>query len=122
MSWAEVSGEPRRRSVLAWVKFSDAPVWRWEQALSEDEDVASLEPGQMFGCPVDSGCACFAEPDAEQPEGLLDEGFDESIQAGDHLVAFTSGWGDGKYACFWGLDADGATAVLTMDVELVASV
>jgi hypothetical protein len=104
VSWAEIAGEPRRRSVLAWIRFSDEPVTRWEQALAEGQDVAELEPGDMFGCGIDSGCACFADPD----------------DAGQ-CISFTSGWGDGQYACYWGYGQSGAEAVLVMDVELVST-
>jgi hypothetical protein len=120
VSWAEIEGEPRRRSVVAWLQFSDQPVTRWEQALTVEQDVASLEPGQMFGCPVDSGCACFADPGADRSEDELDGNIEESACVGDHLVAFTSGWGDGHYACFWGLDPRGEPSVLLLDAELIA--
>jgi Protein of unknown function (DUF4241) len=122
ISWAVVAGEPRRRSVIAWIQFLPAQVIRWEQALAEGQDVAWLEPGERFGCTVDSGCACFADAGVEPGEGELDVAFDEASQCGPHLVAFTSGWGDGQYACYWGFDEAGAPAVLLMDLELISSV
>ena len=122
VSWAELPGEPRRRSVLAWIRFSDALVTRWEQALMEDEVPEELEPGERFGAGVDSGCACWADADAVFSGDELDGGgIEESAQGGDHMVAFTAGWGDGSYACFWGLDPQGGEAVLVMDVELIDS-
>lgn len=121
VAWAEVEGEPRRRSALAWIQFRQGvPVARWEQALTDDQDPAQLEPGEMFGCPVSSGCACFADPSVPPAEEEFDEGFDESMQLAPHLVAFTTGWGDGQYACFWGLDQAEKPVALVMDVELVA--
>jgi hypothetical protein len=119
VSWAELPDEPRRRSVLAWMQFSKAPVMRWEQALTEDQLPSQLAPGEMFGVSVDSGCSSWADAGVEGVELFDDEPLEESAQRGDHLVAFTTGWGDGQYACFWGLDARGGEAVLVMDVELV---
>ena len=106
VSWAEIEGEPRRRSIAAWVQFSSEAVARWE-------------PDGTSGCGVDSGSACFADADVETPEEETDRGFEESAQCGDHMVAFATGWGDGHYSCFWGLDARDAAAVLLMDVDLV---
>ncbi len=119
VSWADLPGEPRRRSVLSWIRLSTAPVVYWEQALTEDQLPEGLEPGEMFGVGVDSGCACWADADAEPAGGDWDDGIEESVQGGDHMVAFTTGWGDGQYACFWGLDSEGVEAVLVMDVELI---
>ena len=121
VSWAHLPGEPRRRSVLSWIRFSEAPVAHWEQALTEDQLPGQLDPGDMFGVGVDSGCACWADGDADLAGAGCEDGFEESVQGGDHMVAFTTGWGDGHYACFWGLDSKGIEAVLVMDVELISS-
>ena len=122
VSWAELPGEPRRRSVVAWIRFSEALVANWEQALTEDDVLERLEPGERFGVGVDSGCACWADADVELiGDELEDRVIEESAQGGDHRVAFTTGWGDGQYACFWGLEAQGGEAVLVMDVELIES-
>lgn len=121
ISWAQLPGEPRRRSVLSWIRFSAEPVKHWDQAMTEDQLPEGLEPGEMFGVSVDSGCACWADAGAEPAGGEWEDGFEESVQGGGHMVAFTTGWGDGQYACFWGLDSEGAEAVLLMDVELIRS-
>mgnify|MGYP001447823920 CR=1 FL=1 len=61
----------------------------------------------------------FSGPNLHPTFGF-DQGFDESMQPAPHLVAFTTGWGDGQYACFWGLDQAEKPVALVMDVELVA--
>jgi hypothetical protein len=38
---------------------------------------------------------------------------------GRTVVAFSSGYGDGVYASYWGLDAGGAPAVLCLDFEVL---
>jgi uncharacterized protein DUF4241 len=36
-------------------------------------------------------------------------------QSGLNMVIFPSGWGDGEYACYWGLDAHGSPVCLSTD-------
>ena len=36
-------------------------------------------------------------------------------QSGLNMVIFPSGWGDGKYACYWGFDAHGSPVCLITD-------
>ena len=38
---------------------------------------------------------------------------------GANMIAFESGWGDGRYASYWGLDRDGAPVCLLTDFEVV---
>jgi hypothetical protein len=37
----------------------------------------------------------------------------------DNLVAFSSGWGDGFYASYWGFDGDGEVAFLMTDFDVI---
>jgi hypothetical protein len=45
-----------------------------------------------------------------------------NIRLGDavapNIIVFSSGWGDGGYASFWGYDASGTVAVLITDFAL----
>lgn len=40
-------------------------------------------------------------------------------QTGANMIAFESGWGDGRYASYWGLDHDGSPVCLLTDFEVV---
>jgi hypothetical protein len=120
VSLAEIEGEPRRRTIAAAVRFSDAPAVLWRQALLEDEDPRDLAPREMFGYGVDSGTGCFADANAD-PSELGDPGIEEYEQLAPDLIAFTTGWGDGNYASFLGFDAQGKPAMLVTDFALLTS-
>lgn len=113
------------RVAFAQVRFSDRPVTRWEMAVVSGQDASTLEPGHIFGYPVDSGTGCFADRqvielinEASDPEmNFFDQVSDEMEQvyrdtrSWVHIetpkgsaVLFSSGFGDGLYASYFGLD------------------
>jgi hypothetical protein len=113
------------RIAFSQVRFSDRPVARWELALVNGQDLSTLKPGYFFGYPVDSGTGCFADPqavdlinEASDPEMIF---FNEvsaemekvyrhtrswvSIETPKGSAAlFSSGFGDGMYPSYFGLD------------------
>ncbi|HEU4881977.1 MAG TPA: DUF4241 domain-containing protein [Longimicrobium sp.] len=133
---ADFGGE--RRLAFARLAFTAAPVVRWELALTEGQDPSTLQPGEIFGYGVDSGTGAFMDLDAwraftarmkddegwseqlvddldqeERPEWLL-------LSSGPGSVAmFSSGFGDGFYATYWGYDAAGNLAAALTDFYLV---
>jgi hypothetical protein len=125
-----------RRVAAAMVRFSARPIARWEAAAADGDDPATLKTGQYFGYGVDAGVACFADagtierltfedwelavvPALRAADPALLCGAAEIVVDGGDLVAFTSGAGDGLYASFWGLDADGQPVVLVTDFRIV---
>ena len=115
------------RVALARVVFSrEAPVG-FELALREGEDVRALAPGQLFGFGVDAGTACFCDASEDaNPNALLADleahmattwswavALDEG--GGHRMVAFSSGYGDGIYSSWVGLDASGEPVCLVTD-------
>ncbi len=119
VSMANIDGEPRRRVIAAAVQFSEQPVSGWRQALQIGEDPTELAPREMFGYAVDTGTGCFADADFD-PGELEEIAVEEYVQLDPRLVAFTTGWGDGRYATFLGRDALGRPAMLVTDFELLA--
>jgi hypothetical protein len=113
------------RIAFAQIRFSDRPVVRWEMALVGGQDVSMLQPGYFFGYPVDSGTGCFADPravelinEANDPEmeffnevsGEMDKVY-RHTRSWVHIetpkgsaVLFSSGFGDGMYPSYFGLD------------------
>src|SRR5262245_4285199 len=122
--------DQRTAAALLWV--SDAAPVAFEPATTEG--------GDAYGLGVDSGTACFASPRAVE---LLAAEFDDEAAeppAGDTLmaalertyrhtwswanhpladdvnvVAFSTGFGDGIYPVFWGLDASGEPVCALID-------
>lgn len=134
------------RNAFALLRFSTERIARWETAPIElivDGGESSRYSG---GCIVDSGFAGFMDMEthslidlrdnAEQDDNpdyegyifdvLLESFFDE--EAGLHcpikgdprnVAAFTSGYGDGEYPAFWGLDAADSPVLLLCDFLVI---
>src|SRR6266545_7467661 len=123
-----VGEEPHfARVACALVRFADVPVARWTMALRPDEDPAALRFGHFYGYGVDSGTSCFVDAaavaalNADETEALFRDrvigAFERdswetrwaNVRPRDHgdanLIAFSSGYGDGAYPSWWGLDA-----------------
>lgn len=89
------------RLAYARVQLGDAPVAHWYPALLATEDARTLKPGDMFGYRVESGTACFMDP-----------------QAGpDHGVRFAAS--GGPFASYFGYSADGRAVSLVTDFAVV---
>ena len=125
------------RIAAAMIRVAQGDPVRWEPALTPGQDASRLPPDQFFGYGVDSGIGCFAS--AEAVEYLARAGaragdtYSARVQAamfpsksefhlvadipvgdgtGLNVVAFQSGWGDGGYPSYFGLDAAGRPVVL----------
>ncbi len=113
---------------------------RWEPALVPGQDPAKLGPDEFYGYGVDSGTGGFWSAEA----GTLDEGAfrafgDRLLDAlgqteeayrdaaevmidptsGLNVVAFSSGWGDGSYPTWFGLDAAGQPVVVLTSFDVL---
>ena len=128
-----------QRVAYATVRIRDGQPHHWEMALVPGQDVASLEPDQIFCYGVDSGTGCFMDPKASQAlvERLNDdENYAETLIAemektyvhtrswanlemdtttNANLIAFSSGLGDGCYASYFGVDEQGDPMILVTD-------
>ncbi len=125
-----------QRIAYAMLKVSDQLPARWEMATTEGQNINELEEDEIFCYPVDSGTGCFMDTQAGQH--LLQRGKEGTDQllgimnqtymltwsradmrvddvTGANIIAFSSGWGDGCYASYWGYDADGKIACLVTD-------
>jgi hypothetical protein len=130
------------RVACAQLRLSDAPVARWEMARLESQEQITLDADEFFGYGVDAGVGCFMdaraasaldahyERDESYDEALIDameahrtESWDYANVALDevsglNVVMFSSGWGDGVFASYWGYDASGAPVCLVTDFSL----
>ncbi|HVO31984.1 MAG TPA: DUF4241 domain-containing protein [bacterium] len=131
--WLAVAGFPGgdRRVAAALLRFGYGEPVRWEMATREGESLSDLEPGKIFAYGVDAGTGCFA--DAGVASQLADEGVQQRLAdaleatyehtwswanveiGGAGVAAFSSGWGDGAYASYWGFDAAGKLIALCTD-------
>ena len=126
------------RVAYAIVRVADTPPVRWELALLPGHDASELGDDEFFGYGVDSGTGCFMDAfAAERLEARAAEiGDNQDLEdemvktyvhtwawvdfvldpdTGANVIAFSSGWGDGMYPSYWGLDETGAVVCLVTD-------
>ncbi|HUJ60650.1 MAG TPA: DUF4241 domain-containing protein, partial [Kofleriaceae bacterium] len=121
-----------QRFALARVVLAPGTPVRWELAVRPGEDVRALKPGQIYGYGVDAGTGCFvdgASVDKVRGEAVSNallaavsarpDGIARWPAAGDAVaIAFASGYGDGVYPSWWGLDATGRPVELVTDFHV----
>lgn len=127
------------RVAYAEVRLREAPVSRWELAVTTQQDPSMLAVDEVFGYPVSAGLGCFMD---QTTVALLDQhDTDLQVELGDEYISyydnyvddllytteadylhctlqpyanqennvavFHSGYGDGVYATYAGLDEHG---------------
>lgn len=137
------------RIALAALRFAPGKPVRWELATIPGQYLGDLKEGEIFGYPVDAGLGCFMDKAAyarmQDREALAiekansaDINYYDDVLApeltanGDlyamhrpiaeddvNMAIFSSGWGDGFYASFWGLDAQGKPLLLMTDFQFL---
>jgi hypothetical protein len=129
------------RVALAALRISAAPPVRFEPAFRAGEDPAQFEAGELPAHGVDSATSCFV--DVRVAEELAKRcqdweyrwngfiqlfGMDSGSEwknvvlepeAGLNFIEFKTGFGDGRYASYWGFDSRGEVACLVTDFELL---
>jgi hypothetical protein len=131
-----------RRIAAAMIRVSTNEPVRWQLALVAGQDPAILGPDEVFGYGVDSGTGVFTSPEAVARlrdlrifldyskavnAGLSPDdrrfvpavGIEVDRATGANVVAFESGFGDGAYPSFIGLDRDGRPAVVMTDFGIL---
>ncbi|KQZ42568.1 DUF4241 domain-containing protein [Duganella sp. Root1480D1] len=90
------------RIAYARAQLGDAAVANWYPALLATQDASTLKHGEIFGYSVESGSACFMDPQA----GL------------ESAIVFAAS-GGGPYASYFGYSADGRVVSLVSDFAVV---
>jgi hypothetical protein len=129
------------RIACAMLRIRKAKPVRWEMAVWPGHDPAELEGDQFFGYGVDAGTGSFLDADQDKYLDQLSEEkgplfdydaktpkdpfagewaervFDEAT--GGNLIAFSSGYGDGRYPSYWGLDGKDEPVCLVTDFNIL---
>lgn len=119
---------------FARINFSDEPVARWEFALQEGQKQIPLGKEDIHGYSVDLGIGMFSDQEASKAIDKsnltdLDADLYKEMEKHSHykwryaiynfgqhnMAVFTSGLGDGYYATYVGLDAQGKPCRLLTD-------
>jgi hypothetical protein len=144
LSIAQFQKNNDRRVAYAMVSIYETNVVKWQMATLPNEKLSSLKKGEIFGYGVDSGTGSFMDEVVveilddsiyidqeksllEQLEEALEKNssptwtwanflVDESTQA--NVIAFSSGWGDGIYATYFGYDVNNRLVKIITDFDL----
>lgn len=127
------------RVAFARILFADRPVARWEMALRPGQTLEELKPGYIHGYGVDTGTGAFMDAATQAPYlgATADEAATERLVAAlndapvdsrawllrpfghANVAMFSSGFGDGFYASYFGLDEAGRVVALVTDFGVV---
>lgn len=137
------------RIAAAAIRFADGEPDHWQPALVQGQEIRQLKDDEFFGYGVDAGLGSFMDAETlplvderdKQVEARLGNKYtsyyddvlaDELTSTGhDHVLhqpiagkkgnvaIFSSGWGDGVYGSFWGLDKAGRPLVLVTDFNVI---
>ena len=136
--------EAQDRVAAAFLRFRPGVPVRWELATLPGQDVSTLNGDEIFGYPVDAGLGAFMDKtamalmSAAQDNLKPEQNYYDDVLAAEfapnrdrfvmhhpatcnpvNIAMFWSGWGDGLYASFWGLDAAGEPLVLMTDFGVI---
>ncbi len=131
--------EHDERVAFARILFADRPAERWEMALRPGQTLTALKPGYIHGYGVDTGTGAFMDAAAQAPYLAATADEAATMRLVDVLNAapvgsrawllrpyghanvamFSSGWGDGFYASYFGLDSAGRVVALVTDFGVV---
>lgn len=123
---------------MAMVRFADGKVNRWELAITSEQETDGQSSDTLTGYGVDAGLAGFSSPAAQKAIMDFDSNrekhqFIDDVLAklreskaksllerplGDNpanIAIFQSGFGDGVYPVFWGLDQNDRPLVVVTD-------
>lgn len=141
--------EPDERIAYACVQFRPETPVIWEMGQVAPPNRPAPKPNDSYCYGVDAGTGCFMDAaavqwierfgqgdTAEWERRFIDpltEGMDATSkntrswatleldpESGLNLIAFSSGWGDGCYPTYWGLDAQGEAICLLTDFRVIA--
>jgi hypothetical protein len=146
LSLVSFKGLDWKTIAAAMVRFSQAEPKTWHLALIPGQDTSTLAQDEIFGYPVDSGTGAFLSPQAAKLHKkslfalpsipnikymqTLSDQMDQNKETGYWLVTkldepdinaafFSSGYGDGFYASYWGVAEDGEVVCLVTDFDIL---
>lgn len=137
-----VIGEGHERLAALILLAGFNPVVEWQMSTIDDQDVSALDGDEFFGYGVDAGTGSFGSPEAMrtvgrvlgEDAGMLEDPlsaalFRDGVGTRSAVVAApedgaipvamcSSGWGDGVYPTWLGVDDSGDVVVAVTDFLL----
>lgn len=143
--------QAQNRNALAMLRIAPGIPVHWEIATIAGQEASTLKDNEIFGYPVDAGTGAFFDKSAwplmqererlERADNPNYSNYYDDVLAVDYpgekdgeyvmhkplagspinVAVFSSGWGDGFYASYWGLDAENRPLLLITDFDVVAN-
>lgn len=135
-------GEGHERVAALILLVAGAPISDWVMATLPGQDTAAVGSDDFFGYGVDAGTGSFGGPEAMvvagrvlgADAGMLEDPISEALFAdglgtrsavivapedgATPIAACSSGWGDGLYSTWFGIDDNGGVSVVVTDFQL----
>jgi hypothetical protein len=132
-----------QRVADALLRFSDAPPLRWENAAPPPSTVSHMKPGEEYGYGVDTATGAFLDAAVlkriQEISNAGEAAWDAFVEqlggnyldtwswgnatldaeTGANIIGFSSGYGDGFYLSYFGLNAAGNAVCLVTDFNVV---
>ena len=124
------------RVAFSRIVFSNKPVAKWTYATRNNEKKIPINDSTLYGFPVDAGMAIYVDKSGRDKFNTYDfnewqkvfitkmyekentYGYVHDFES-HNLAAFSTGYGDGYYGSFIGLDKDGKICRLVSDLGIL---
>lgn len=135
------TGNRKKQSVAAEVRFNDNEPIKWEMALFKGESVKGFAHDEFIGYEVENGLGCFMDESVMEILDVMDEKeldeYEKSIRdavrnsecscaellidkkRGCNIVIFASGWNEGTFPSYYGFDKNNKLARLVTDFMVI---
>lgn len=131
----------KKQTVVAELRFSDNDPVKWEMALLKGESSKGFGHDEFMGYEVENGLGCFMDERVMEMLDVVDEAeleaYEKKIREavrnsehscadividkkdGSNIIVFASGWNEGTFPTYYGLDSKNKLARLVTDFMVI---
>lgn len=131
----------KTQSVLAELRINENVPVRWELALFKGENASGFAHDEFMGYEVENGLGCFMDESVMDILDVMDEDelekYEKEIRdkvrnsqnscadilidkkAGSNIIVFASGWNEGVFPTYYGLDKQNNIARIVTDFMVI---
>ena len=135
------TGDRKKQTVAAELRFSNSGIVKWEMALLRGESSKEFAHDEFMGYEVENGLGCFMD---ESVLGIMDVMSEEELEKyeknvmeeirksenscgniiidkkmGSNIIIFASGWNEGTFPTYYGFDKNNKLARLVTDFMVI---
>jgi hypothetical protein len=135
------TGDRKKQTVAAELRFSNSDIIRWEMALLKGESSKGFAQDEFMGYEVENGLGCFMDESVLEIMDVMSEEelekFEKSVRheirknecscadviidkkKGSNIIIFASGWNEGTFPTYYGFDKNNKLARLVTDFMVI---